>query len=298
VHPAISDYFFIPFGNEPTTDFDPGIRINQEVQEYVDLSGYWIWEGRPMQDKEVIRNGRMHITLQQEGNVLFGDLIQINGPYGDIPENGRVAGWDASVTGNIFPADSMGYSMVQLHRKNLDNDFEAIFTGNITDNGKCIEGYFVNNGGLGGGWFVMKRKNAYQNDSSKLSDQRKKMADTEFAREEILHLINEFQQGIVQKDRKKLNGLFDQLSLPVTGWEEDQIIRQTAGQFIDYLVTSNQMIEEKLKNVIINVYEGVGVMTCNYDFIVDDVKQGSGSEIWTLIKTEKGWRIGSFLWSG
>lgn len=239
----------------------------------------------------------MEITLSQEGTSLTGDLIQTNGPYGEIPSNGHVLGWSARLTGIIIPATPPNYSMVRLRRINIDNDFEAIFSGNISHNGKRIEGYFVNNQGEGGGWFVMNKRTITQNESTSFTLQRHNVAEGEVARQAILSMVDNFQQGLIAKDRKKLNGLFDHPSTPVSGVEDNEVSRQTAEKFIEYMVTSNQKIEEKLINIIIDVHNGIAVMSCDYEYIVDGVTQGSGKEVWSLIKTSDGWRIASFLWS-
>jgi hypothetical protein len=273
------------------------VNLNPIWQDTINLSGIWEWEGRPMNDRDVIRNGRMEITLHQNGAKLAGTLIQINGPHGDIPKSGYVEGWSAQLQGIIIPAIQPKYNMVRLRRINIDNDFEAIFTGNISNDGKRIDGYFVNNLGVGGGWFVMRKKEITEAASSNSDVKKLGVHEEEAGRQAILGMIDDFQRGFTEKDSTLLFSLFDQSSTPVVGVDEKEISRQTAQQFIEYVVSSNQKIEEKLRNVIINVRNSVAVMSCDYDYIVDGKMLGSGIEVWTLIKTPDGWRIASFLWS-
>ena len=280
---------------QPDDDCDHASEA--QIQDIVDLSGAWDWEGRPANDRETIRNGRMDIILQQNGYTLTGELIQVNGPYGDIPKSGRVEGWDAHLTGTIIPAKPPKSSMIRLRRTNTDNDFEAIFTGNISKNGKHIDGYFVNNEGSGGGWFIMNKRTSIQSDSVSSSAQRQNVSEGEVDRQEIKRMIEGFQEGLIAKDRSQLNSLFELPSTPVIGVENSEISRQNAEQFIEYIVTSDQKIEEKLTNVIINARNDIAVMSCDYEYIVDGVSQGGGSEVWSLIKTSEGWRIVAFLWS-
>lgn len=268
-----------------------------EVKQIVDLEGSWSWEGRPINDKDVSRNGRMEIILYQEGSTLTGDLIQINGPYGEIPADGHVSGWGARLTGIIIPADPPEYSMVRLRRINIDNDFEAIFSGNISHDGKRIEGFFVNNQGLGGGWFVMNKIEGDKTENDNSNVQMHNVSEGEVVRQEIMRMIDDFQQGIITKDKTMLDSLFELPSTPVIGAENNEVNRQTAEKFIEYLVNSNDKIEEELTNIIIDVHNGIAVMSCQYEYIVDGVTLGSGREVWSLIKTSDGWRIASFLWS-
>jgi hypothetical protein len=187
--------------------------------------------------------------------------------------------------------------MVRLRRINIDNDFEAIFTGNISNDGKRIDGYFVNNQGIGGGWFVMTKKGITEAASSCSDIQKLSVHEEGTDRQAILKMVDDFQRGFIEKDSTLLFSLFDQSSTSVIGVDEKEISRQTAQQFIEYIVSTNQKIEEKLRNVIINVRNSVAVMSCDYDYIVDGKMLGGGIEVWTLIKTPDGWRIASFLWS-
>ncbi len=296
VIPFLLIYPCISFPQQHYEEHPKSANIEQNVRDTIDLTGSWIWEGRPMNDRDVIRNGKMEITLHQLGTNLTGTLVQNNGPYGDIPEKGNVEGWNAHLTGIIVPASSSESSMIQLRRINTDNAFEAIFTGNISDNGNHIDGFFVNNGGPGGGWFVMTRKENKEWGSTYSEGRKRNFSEAETARQAIQYMMDDFERGIAGKDRTLLSSLFDQPGTPIVGIEDNEIHRQTAEQFIEYIVHAEQNIEEKLKNAVINVRNHIAVMTCDYEYFVNGEKLGCGAEVWTLIKTDKGWQIASFLW--
>jgi hypothetical protein len=298
--PVVVFLFLYPFFTFPLQHDDADRcagHIPQNFRDTIDLTGSWIWEGRPMNDQDVVRNGRMEITLHQQGKNLSGTLIQINGPHGDVPKRGYVEGWNAHLSGTIVPAAPTQSSMIQLRRVNTDNDFEAIFTGNISDQGNRIDGFFVNNEGPGGGWFVMIKNESLHKESSGSDMKQHNLSASESARQVIQGMMEDFERGLSEKDRSLLLGLFDQPSTPVIGIEENEVRRQTAEQFIGYIVSSDQHIEEKLKNAVINVRSQLAVMTCDYEYIVDGEKLGGGIEIWTFIRTPEGWKIASFFWS-
>ena len=259
-----------------------------------DLSGTWTWMGRPTNDRNAVRDGKMSITLKQEGTFLEGALIQINGPYEDPPEIGYVEGWDAQISGFIVAGKESGYHMVQLRRINLDNDFQAFFTGNITGNGNQIAGYFVNNAGSGGGWFVMEKESR---DPDSLQDILELQNTNATERQSILAMVHDFLKGMLTKDRAILMRLFKEPSTPVIGRDGDDLISQTAEQFVDYIITSDQKIEEKMHDIQISVLQGVALMSCKYEYIKDSIAQGEGIEIWILRKTNGGWQIETFLWA-
>lgn len=286
---------FRAFGQHPLDSSDmPCKEIVALPGALPDLSGTWTWTGRPTNDRNVIRDGKMSITLEQEGTNLEGALIQINGPYEDPPEIGYVEGWDARISGFIVPGNGSGYNMVQLRRINLDNDFQALFTGNIARNGKQIAGYFVNSAGSGGGWFVMEKESM---DPDSLQDISELQVTDATERQSILAMVHDFQKGMVTKDRALLMRLFKEPSTPVTGRDGEDLISQTAEQFVDYIITSDEKIEEKLHDIHISVLQGVALMSCKYEYIEDNIVQGEGIEIWIIRKTNSGWRIETFLWA-
>ncbi len=134
----------------------------------IDLSGRWFWEGRGINTNND-GNGRIVIELEQKGNRIVGNLLQLNGPGAsanvmdmplmDMPLFSKSSKLDAIIDGEILgPATVNDNQLVILKRFQKDKSHIAIFTGNhsIGPEGEFIEGYFVNTWGLGNrGWFVM-----------------------------------------------------------------------------------------------------------------------------------------------
>ena len=65
------------------------------------------------------------------------------------------------------------------------------------------------------------------------------------------------------------------------------------GGFVEFLATSKDKLEEKFQNVEIRQDGPLGLVTFNYDFVVNDKVTNSGIEHWQVCKIDEQWRISS-----
>jgi len=63
------------------------------------------------------------------------------------------------------------------------------------------------------------------------------------------------------------------------------------------LSTSNDKLEEKFYNIEIRPDGDLGLVTFNYDFVVNDKVHHSGLEHWQVCKIDGQWKILSVTWT-
>ena len=127
----------------------------------------------------------------------------------------------------------------------------------------------------------------------------------------IRSLLEEFRQHITRKDGNALaklvlnpNVLFHQIN----GQDEIDSARKKNAQFdgigpsqldglAKFLATSKDKIEEKFHNIEIRQDGPLGLVTFNYDFVVNDKITNSGIEHWQVCKIDGQWKILSVAWT-
>jgi len=67
--------------------------------------------------------------------------------------------------------------------------------------------------------------------------------------------------------------------------------------FAKLLATSKDKLEERLQNIEIRQDGPLGLVTLNYDFIVNDKVTNSGLEHWQVCKIDGQWKILSVTWT-
>jgi len=67
--------------------------------------------------------------------------------------------------------------------------------------------------------------------------------------------------------------------------------------FAKLLATSKDKLEERLQNIEIRQDGSLGLVTLNYDFIVNDKVTNSGLEHWQVCKIDGQWKILSVTWT-
>lgn len=130
-----------------------------------DVSGEWLLFST-MSEKGNPGNGIMYIYLTQNNTELEGDLQQIKVPHDEtityrLDENGRIQGkFAATLKGEIIVAsgENVRHNMIILHRNNLDDNFQAIFTGSVSADGNSMIGQLTNNMGHYGTMLMIKRE--------------------------------------------------------------------------------------------------------------------------------------------
>ena len=104
-----------------------------------DVTGEWICF-TTMSHKGTPGNGIMYIGLIQNDTKLVGDLQQIKNPHNEeiiyeFDAKGQIKGrYAAILKGEIIVASGeyVRHNMIILHRKNVKNNFQAIFTSSVS----------------------------------------------------------------------------------------------------------------------------------------------------------------------
>jgi hypothetical protein len=127
----------------------------------------------------------------------------------------------------------------------------------------------------------------------------------------IRSVLEEFRQDIVHKDGYAITKLIlnpDVLFHHINNQEEVDSARKSNAQFdgvgpsqldgfVKLLATSKDKLEEKFYNIEIRQDGDLGLLTCNYDFVVNDKVHHSGIEHWQLCKIDGQWKILSVTWT-
>src|SRR5215831_8078691 len=127
----------------------------------------------------------------------------------------------------------------------------------------------------------------------------------------IRAVLEEFRQDIIHKDGDALvrlllnpNVLFHHTNTQ----EEIDSARKLNAQFdgigpsqldgfVEFLATSKDTVEEKFHNIEIRQDGPLGLVTFNYDFVINDKITNSGLEHWQVCKIDGQWKILSITWT-
>ena len=127
----------------------------------------------------------------------------------------------------------------------------------------------------------------------------------------IRSVLEEFRQDIIHKDGLALTKLMlnpEVLFHHVNNQEEVDSARKYNAQFdgigpsaldgfAKFLSTSKDKLEEKFHDVEIRQGGDLGLVTFNYDFVVNDKVTNSGVEHWQMRKIDGQWKILSVTWT-
>jgi hypothetical protein len=127
----------------------------------------------------------------------------------------------------------------------------------------------------------------------------------------IRSLLEEFRQDIIHKDGYALTKLVlnpNVLFHHTNDQEEVDSARKYNAQFdgigpsqldgfAKFLATSKDKIEEKVHNIEIRQDGPLGLVTFNYDFVVNDKVTNSGIEHWQVCRIDGQWKILSVVWT-
>jgi hypothetical protein len=127
----------------------------------------------------------------------------------------------------------------------------------------------------------------------------------------IRGVLEEFRQDIIRKDGNALTNLVlnpNVLFHYINNQDEVDSARKKYPQFdgigpsqldgfAQFLATSKDKIEEKFHNIEIRQDGPLGLVTFNYDFVVNDKVTNSGIEHWQLCKIDGEWKILSVVWT-
>ena len=127
----------------------------------------------------------------------------------------------------------------------------------------------------------------------------------------IRGLLDEFRQDIIRKDGYALTKLVlnpDVLFHHTNTQEEIDSARKYNAQFdgigpsqldgfAKLLATSKDKLEERFRNIEIRQDGPLGLVTFNYDFVINDKVQNTGLEHWQVCKMDGQWKILSVTWT-
>jgi len=127
----------------------------------------------------------------------------------------------------------------------------------------------------------------------------------------IGNLLEAFRQDIIHKDGNALTMLMlnPHVLFHAIGNQEsvdkarkldaefDGIGPSALDGFAAFLSTSKDNIEEKVGNVEIRQDGDLGLVTFNYDFVINDKVANSGLEHWQVRKIDGQWKILSVTWT-
>ena len=127
----------------------------------------------------------------------------------------------------------------------------------------------------------------------------------------IRGVLEEFRQDIIRKDGYAITKLMlnpNVLFHEIDDQKEVDSARKSNAQFdgigpsqldgiAKLLATSKDKLEEKFRNVEIRQDGDLGLVTFNYDFVINDKVHHSGLEIWQLCKIDGQWKILSVTWT-
>ena len=128
-------------------------------------------------------------------------------------------------------------------------------------------------------------------------------------------VIEAFRISLINKDKPLFIDLFYNDAVPWLGTASDKTMaltppppkedgrqRSKVGggnylSFIDWIVKTPKTIEEKFWDIEIINDEDIASVHFKYSFHQDDKKTNWGDEAWHLVRTEKGWKIASVIYS-
>ena len=127
----------------------------------------------------------------------------------------------------------------------------------------------------------------------------------------IRSMLEEFRQDIIHKDGYAITKLIlnpDVLFHHINNQEEVDGARKQSAQFdgvgpsqldgfVKLLATSKDKLEEKFHNIEIRQDGNLGLVTFNYDFVINDKVTNTGVEHWQVRKIDGQWKILSVTWT-
>jgi ketosteroid isomerase-like protein len=127
----------------------------------------------------------------------------------------------------------------------------------------------------------------------------------------ISNLLEEFRQDIIRKDGSAITKLMlnpNVLFHSIDSQESVDNARKLNAQFdgigpsaldgfVTLLATSKDKLEETFRNIEIRQDGDLGLVTFNYDFVINDKIHHSGLEHWQVRKIDGQWKILSVTWT-
>jgi len=284
-------------------------KTDQLLDENQQLSGRWVWEGRPKNDyNRSQNNGGMFMDLHQINQYIYGDAYQFINPgrYSTNRSHFKIVGIDEEFpnptnedelnclinsNGQIFgPFKANDNKLALIQRIQKNRTHRALFTGTILENGKTIEGHFTNTWQDGGkGWLVLRKVTNFTKDKGLVYEPYIESLDVD--RNEILSKASIYEKSIKAKNRESLRSICysDVVISNVT--QKDKIKDQTADDFMDGIVVADHKRSNTLYRKMVRVNGNIASLTAYYDWFNNSGKKRRGSVIFLLVKMDEGWRV-------
>ena len=133
-------------------------------------------------------------------------------------------------------------------------------------------------------------------------------------RQKIEQVVETFRVSIIKKDKDSFMKLFYSDTIPWIGITTDKSLAMMKAKhpkgkpvkvfakdnprtFIEGIVKDKEVLEEKFDNVRIDSDGDVAQVWFDYSFNIDGYKANWGKEAWHMVRTDKGWKISSVIWS-
>jgi len=284
-------------------------ETNQLLDENQDLSGRWVWEGRPCNAAERSQNnGGLFMDLNQIHHNIYGDAYQFinpgryasNRPFFKIvnvdeafpvPTNDAELNCHINSNGKIFgPFEANNNQLALIQRIQKNRTHLALFTGNILENGKTIEGHFTNTWGDGGkGWLVLRKVTNFTKGNGIVYEPYIENLDAD--RNAILQIAGIYEKSIEAKNREGLSSVYHSDVIISNVTKKDNIEDQSADEVVDGIVGIDNEISETLYRKRVRVNGNIASLTAYYDRFSDGKKRHSGSIIFLLAKANNEWKV-------
>ena len=127
----------------------------------------------------------------------------------------------------------------------------------------------------------------------------------------IRGVLEAFRQDIVRKDAYALTKLMLNANVLFHSIDDQKAVdnaRKHNAQFdgigpsqldgfVNFLSTSKDTLEERFHNIEIRQDGDLGLVTCNYEFVINDKVTNAGVEHWQVRKIDGQWKILSVTWT-
>lgn len=131
---------------------------------------------------------------------------------------------------------------------------------------------------------------------------------------ELRKVVENFRISLINKDKPLFLGLFLEGAI---GWQsvtadksllqirlkEPKALKVVVNpkdnhiSFIDFIVGTGKRTEETFSDIKIKTDGDIALVAFDYTFLYDGRETNHGQEDWLLVRTEKGWKITSVVWS-
>jgi len=284
-------------------------ETSQRLDEDRELSGRWVWEGRPHNDHSRSQNnGVLFMDLNQINQNIFGEAYQFINPgrYSSSRSHSKIVNVDEAFpvptneaelnchinsNGQIFgPFKANDNKLALIQRIQKNRTHLALFTGNILENGKSIEGHFTNTWADGGkGWLVLRKLTNFTRDKGVVYEPYIENLDAD--RNAILQIAGIYEKNIEAKNREGLSSIYHRDVVISNVTNKDKIKDQSADEFVGGIVGIENEISETLYRKMVRVNGYIASLTAYYDWFNDGKRKHSGSIIFLLAKTNNGWKV-------